>query len=188
MKRLAIVAALVLLSIVGTFGVYAVRHARQRASERSETSGSAEYPFTSATGDFSATFPERPTESDETLSTPAGPRKAHAAIAAAGPDEGYSILVADDLPHADELPAARLERLFADVVRQSQGTELARSNVRAGSTEGRELRVQQPARYVRLRLFVAEGHVYQVLVTHRVAPGDDAADDRFLQSFALRAR
>jgi hypothetical protein len=182
----AIGAVVLVFSFVGSFGVYAASHWRQRTSElhpNPETSIWTQ--FTSPNGDFTVLLPEVATETTRTVQGADGPVTLRSVAAVAGAGAGYSITIGALPNDAGESSTGRLDRLEADFVQRSNGKLLARSTVSAGSVVGSELRVSSTERSLRVRIFVMNGHVYQVLVIRPPSAEESVLDERFLGSFTL---
>jgi hypothetical protein len=181
----AIGAVVLAFSFVGPFGFYAVSHWRRTSELRSTHGPSTWTQFTSANGDFTVLLPEVATETTQTVPRTDGPVTLRSVAAAAGPGAGYSIMIGDAPDDAGEGLTARLDHLEADFVQRSNGKLLARSTISSGSVVGRELRVASTERSLRVRIFVVNRHVYQVLVIRPPGAEESVLDERFLGSFTL---
>ncbi len=182
-----LVALVLAVSFVGTFGFYLISHYLHRTLESQSVSTAPRWQrFTSLTGDFTVLFPGLPTVSSETVTRPGGPVALHAVVFAMGAGEGYSVLSAEAPKDAGETTTATLDRLEAEFVERSNGKLLARAEVSAGTVVGRDLRVDSAERTMRVRLFANNRHIYQVLVIHHIYRSENGMDTRFLESFTLQ--
>lgn len=184
---LPLVALVLGLAFAGAFHLRVLARFLGRTKEVAALPASASRwtQFTSPTGDFTAIFPEAPTERNETVTRPDGPIALRSVVAATGPGDGYSVMSAEVPKGTEESTATKLERAEADFVKRSNGKLLSRAEVFAGSVPGREVRIDSTERALRVRLFVTGQRIYQVLVVHPVATGEQEADRRFLDSFTL---
>jgi hypothetical protein len=169
--------------LVGALGFYSVRRYVHNLGRRNTVTWTQ---FTSSAGDFTVSFPATPTESTETVQRPGGPVPFHVAAVAMSSSEGYLVQFVNAPDDKDNGTAAALDRLQADFVARSHGTEESHADVLAGTVPGREVRVNTAESSFRVRLFRTNKRTYQVLVIHRRSSGDESMDDRFLTSFRIQ--
>jgi len=178
---LRIVAAIFATSLVGTFLFYGSSHfMKNMAEQRGDLVSAGWTRFVAPTGEFTAMFPESPTESVE------GANGVRAVTAAPSKGEGYTIMTIELPANPQETAGARLDRLAADFVARSNGTLVSQTQVSVGPATGRELRVDTPERSLRVRLFAMHDKVYQVLAIRPVGWPEDGRDGQFLKSFSFQ--
>jgi hypothetical protein len=184
---LLIVAGLFATSLVGTFLFYgSSRYLRNRAEQRGDLVSAGWTRFVAPTGEFTAMFPESPTESVESAPNASSPQSVRAVTAAPSKGEGYTVMTSDVPANPQETAGARLDRLAADFVARSHGTLVSQTQVSVGPATGRELRVDTPERSLRVRLFAMHDKVYQVLAILPVGWPEDGRAGQFLRSFSFQ--
>ncbi|HVH46321.1 MAG TPA: hypothetical protein VM925_28465 [Labilithrix sp.] len=181
----AIGALVLVFLLVLPFGYRALSHWRDVRELRKNAGPSTWTRFTSPTGDFTVLLPEAATETTQTVQRADGPITLRSVVAIAGAGASYSVMVGEVPDDAGESSTARLDELEADFVRRSNGKLVSSSTVSTGAVVGRELRVTSAERSVRVRIFVMNRHIYQVLVIRPPPSEESALDERFLGSFTL---